>query len=47
MFVVLKFSPDGRYLLGINAVGLTQIWSAPTWAEIAAAEAAEKQDRQP
>jgi WD40 repeat protein len=35
----LKFSADGRYLLAINEAGLALLWSAPTWAEIAAAEA--------
>jgi WD40 repeat protein len=33
----LEFSPDGRYLLG-NGGGYTHLWSAPTLAEIEAAE---------
>jgi hypothetical protein len=45
----LKFSADGRYLLGITSMvlypapGYARLWFAPTLAEIAAAEAAEKQ----
>lgn len=35
----LKFSPDGRHLLAINDAGLTHLWTAPTWEEIAAEEA--------
>jgi WD40 repeat protein len=46
LFYGLKFSPDGRYLLAINAVGLAHLWSAPTFAEIEAAETAEKQGQQ-
>jgi WD40 repeat protein len=42
MFRSLRFSPDGRFLLAINAAGLAHLWSAPTWAEIEAAEAKEK-----
>jgi len=38
-FGVLNFSPDGRYLLAINDVGLVHLWTAPTWEEIAAEEA--------
>jgi serine/threonine protein kinase/WD40 repeat protein len=38
----LMFSADGRYLMGINGDDLVHIWSAPTLAEIDAAEAAEK-----
>ena len=37
---LLEFSPDGRYLLGNG--GGTHLWSAPTLAEIEAAEAKEK-----
>jgi WD40 repeat protein len=36
----LKFSPDGRCLLGINTAGVAQLWFAPTLAEIDAAEKA-------
>jgi len=39
VFKLLKFSPDGRFLLAINEDGLAHLWSAPSWAEIAAAEA--------
>ena len=35
---VLTFSPDGRYLLAHNQAGLAHLWSAPTMAEIEAAE---------
>ena len=42
----LKFSPDGRYLLAINGAGLAHLWSAPTLAEIEAAEAGEKREAQ-
>jgi WD40 repeat protein/serine/threonine protein kinase len=35
----LKFSPDGRCLLAINDAGLTHLWTAPTWEDIAAEEA--------
>jgi WD40 repeat protein len=41
----LKFSPDGRYLLAINRAGLAHLWSAPSLAEIEAAEATDKRDR--
>jgi WD40 repeat protein/tRNA A-37 threonylcarbamoyl transferase component Bud32 len=35
----LTFSPDGRYLMAINDAGLTHLWMAPTWEQIAAEEA--------
>jgi serine/threonine protein kinase/WD40 repeat protein len=38
----ITFSPDGRYLLGINHDNVVHIWSAPTLAEIQAADATEK-----
>jgi WD40 repeat protein len=38
-FQGLQFSPDGRFLLAINGAGVAHLWSAPTWAEIEAAEA--------
>jgi WD40 repeat protein len=47
VFHTLKFSPDGRYLLAINLYGTIHLWSAPTWEEIEAAEAAQKQGQQP
>jgi WD40 repeat protein len=46
LFFGLKFSPDGRYILAINPGGVARLWSAPTFAEIDAAEAAEKQGHQ-
>jgi serine/threonine protein kinase/WD40 repeat protein len=41
-FGEVTFSPDGRYLLGINRDGIVHIWSAPTLAEISAAEVTQK-----
>jgi WD40 repeat protein len=41
-FATLKFSGDGRFLLAINGVGLAHLWTAPSWAEI---DAAESEDR--
>jgi len=41
-FAGLKFSSDGRYLLAVNGSGLAHLWSAPTWAEIKAADPDEK-----
>jgi len=38
-FGCLSFSPDGRYLMAVNEAGVTHIWTAPTWEEIAAEEA--------
>ncbi|MCX6954181.1 MAG: protein kinase [Verrucomicrobia bacterium] len=38
-FGSLKFSPDGRYLLAVNDAGVAHLWAAPTWEEIATAEA--------
>jgi WD40 repeat protein len=43
-FEGLQFSPDGRYLLAVNGAGIAHLWCAPTWAEIEAAEADEKND---
>jgi WD40 repeat protein len=43
-FAGLKFSPDGRYLLAVNGAGLAHLWSAPTWAEIKAADPDEKRE---
>jgi serine/threonine protein kinase/WD40 repeat protein len=39
VFTFLKFSPDGQFLLAINGDGVAHLWSAPSWAEIEAAEA--------
>jgi WD40 repeat protein len=38
----VRFSPDGRYLMGINANDVVHLWTAPTLAEIATAEAQAK-----
>jgi WD40 repeat protein len=38
----IKFSPDGRYIMGIGGNDVVHLWSAPTLAEIAAAEAQAK-----
>jgi WD40 repeat protein len=46
-FVAIRFSPDGRYLLALNSAGLAHLWSAPTLAEIEAAEAAEQKGQHP
>jgi serine/threonine protein kinase/WD40 repeat protein len=47
VFRAIKFSPDGRYLLALNEAGLAHLWSAPTMAEIEAAEAAEQKGQHP
>ena len=41
-FGFVQFSPDGNALMAINADGLLHLWRAPSWEEIAAAEAEEK-----
>jgi WD40 repeat protein len=38
VFQTVQFSPDSNMLLGINLVGTLQLWNAPSWAEIEAAE---------
>jgi WD40 repeat protein len=43
LFNAIRFSPDGRHLLAHNESGLAHLWSAPTMAEIEAAEAADRQ----
>ncbi len=40
------FSPDGNILGALNNAGTLQLWRAPTWAEINAAEAKEKTEIQ-
>jgi WD40 repeat protein len=40
----IEFSPDGNTLLALSWFGLTELWRAPSWAEI---EAAEKGQRTP
>jgi WD40 repeat protein len=42
-----KFSPDGNSILWGNNAGDLYIWRAPSWEEIAAAEAREKAEEQP
>ena len=41
-FPTLGFSRDGNTVIGINAEGRVHLWRAPSWEEIAAAEAKEK-----
>ena len=38
----VNFSPDGSALSSITMDGKVRVWRAPSWAEIAAAEAKEK-----
>jgi WD40 repeat protein len=45
-FDPVRFSPDGRFLLGVNANGKAYLWSAPTWEEIHAVEAKDKTESQ-
>jgi WD40 repeat protein len=40
----IEFSPDGNTLLALSWHGLAELWHAPSWAEI---EAAEKQQKAP
>ena len=45
-FYYLEFSPDGQWLASCNwSPGQLHLWRAPSWEEIAAAEAAEQQAR--
>jgi len=37
-----EFSPDGNFLGSMSGQGILRLWRAPSWAEIAAAEAKEK-----
>jgi WD40 repeat protein len=34
----IQFSPDGNTLLAVSWHGLAELWRAPSWAEIEAAE---------
>jgi len=43
-FSTAGFSPDGRCLMSQNRIGALQLWSAPSWEEIAAAEAKDKEE---
>jgi len=36
----LSFSPDGNLIAVLNLEGVAQIWRAPSWVEISAAEKA-------
>ena len=48
VFCRTAFSPDGNVLGSRNDAGLLHLWRAPSWEEIAAAEAKEKTEtRQP
>ena len=48
LFSHTAFSPDGNVLGSMNDGGLLHLWCAPSWEEIAAAEAKEKTEtRQP
>ena len=38
------FSPDGNAILAVNHARIVHIWRAPSWAEIAGAEASEKEE---
>jgi WD40 repeat protein len=41
-----RFSPDGNTLTWGNQSGVLHVWHAPSWEEIAAAEAKEKTESQ-
>jgi WD40 repeat protein len=47
LFEQAAFSPDGRYLFGLNVAGALYLWSAPSWQEIADAESSKRALRQP
>ena len=38
----LAFSPDGNVLVALQQDGVLHLWRAPSWEEIAAAEAKDK-----
>jgi WD40 repeat protein len=42
LFQRTAFSPDGTVLAGSNEEGELHLWRAPSWEEIAAAEAADR-----
>jgi WD40 repeat protein len=42
MFCFVIFSPDGNWLAARSEEGQINLWRAPSWAEIAVAEAKEK-----
>jgi WD40 repeat protein len=42
LFGFIRFSPDGNLVLAINIDQQVHVWRAPSWSEIAAAEAKEK-----
>jgi serine/threonine protein kinase/WD40 repeat protein len=41
----IDFSPDGNVLAAVNSRGVLHLWRAPSWQEIAVAEAKEKTER--
>ncbi|HMJ65918.1 MAG TPA: hypothetical protein VK615_11260, partial [Candidatus Binatia bacterium] len=43
LLVALRFTPDGNKIVGYNDRARIQIWTAPSWAEIEAAEKARPQ----
>jgi serine/threonine protein kinase/WD40 repeat protein len=45
IFSWAKFSPDGNTLAAMNRFGYLHLWRAPSWAEIEAAERADKPGR--
>jgi WD40 repeat protein len=47
LFEFTRFSPDGHLIVAINSDQQVHLWRAPSWAEIAAAEAKEKERRKP
>ena len=38
LFLIVVFSPDGKWLAACNLEGKLHLWRAPSWAEIEAAE---------
>ena len=44
LFSLTAFSPDGNLIGNMNNNGIVQVWHAPSWEEIKAAEAREKMD---
>jgi WD40 repeat protein len=47
LYVTTAFSPDGNAIGTVSADGILQVWRAPSWAEIHAAEAKENAAAQP
>jgi WD40 repeat protein len=42
LFYLTAFSPDGNTVGALSSDGILNVWRAPSWAEINAAEAKEK-----